>query len=123
MFPQSIVALRWPWATTSRKPQRRKIISELVSPSLNMTELGVPIKRVAFFLMVSTADSGRFGNVLMSAVLNFSSSEAKSCWRPIDMARLLSAESAVVTKVESGVETKAEGKVRVGSTALEGDDI
>jgi hypothetical protein len=39
------------------------------------------------------------------------------------MARLLSAESAVVTKVESGVETKAEGKVRVGSTALEGDDI
>jgi hypothetical protein len=41
----------------------------------------------------------------------------------MDMARLLSAESAVVTKVESGVGTKAEGKERVGAIALEGDDI
>ena len=90
-------------------------MSEPTSPSLNNTEFGAPILRVAFCTMMPAAAEESFGKVLSNAAMNFSSSKAGPCSR----------ESNLLESNGTGVETKADAREGAAAVALEsmGEDI
>ncbi len=89
-------------------------MSEPTSPSLNNTEFGAPILRVAFCTMMPAAAEESFGKVLSNAAMNFSSSNC-TCSR----------ESNLLESNGTGVETKAGAREGAAAVALEsmGEDI